>query len=201
MEKWTGKIAVVTGASSGIGKSISLALARAGLKVFGLARRRERLDEVQTEAADFPGSFVGIQCDISNTKSIEEAFITIRGKVDKIHILINNAGSGLNATVLDASKTHQDFLDIFNVIFMGTVVCTREAFNSMKTHKEPRYIINMNSIAGHSTPNPLLLPSNVYPAATHAVTNHTELLRLQFANSEENLSYNDIRVTVSSGIL
>ncbi len=92
MESWKGKIAVVTGASLGIGKSIVLDLAKNGIKVVGLSRRVNLIEEY---AKDFEeGQICAIKYDVSDLESIKKAFQLIEEKFGVIHILVNNAGIG-----------------------------------------------------------------------------------------------------------
>jgi NADP+-dependent farnesol dehydrogenase len=92
MEKWRGKTAIVTGASSGIGAAIVRDLSRAGINVIALARRTERLESLKSELENEAGKVTAIGCDVSNRKSVEEAFKTIEGSFESVNILVNNAG-------------------------------------------------------------------------------------------------------------
>lgn len=92
MNRWQGRVAVVTGASSGIGAYIVELLVRAGLKVVGLARRLELLEEnAQRLAAHQPGSFHPVKCDLRREEDILAAFGQIE-KIGPVHVLVNNAG-------------------------------------------------------------------------------------------------------------
>ncbi|XP_063695750.1 farnesol dehydrogenase-like [Culicoides brevitarsis] len=174
MDLWKNKIAVVTGASSGIGAQIALDLANSDVKVIALARRKERLDELAKNSNIYP-----LVCDVSDQKSIEETFSSIQKNFGKIHILINNAGRVRDGTILDMSKSNDDFRGTIDVNLTAAVICTREAFKLMETHEEPGFIININSVLGQMTPQAKFLPSNVYPATKHALKNFTETIRLE----------------------
>lgn len=94
MEKWKGKVAVVTGASAGIGAAIVEDLAREGLVVVALARRPQKIEE---NVKDFPESYGKVHarsCDVANLDSIKEAFAWIADKFGFINVLVNNAGIG-----------------------------------------------------------------------------------------------------------
>jgi NADP+-dependent farnesol dehydrogenase len=94
MEKWRGKVAVVTGASAGIGAAIVRDLAKNGVTVVGLARRVEKIEEI---ARDFPveyGKVHAYHCDVSNLQTIRDAFKWIEEKFGVVNILVNNAGIG-----------------------------------------------------------------------------------------------------------
>ena len=91
MERWTGKVAVVTGASVGIGAEIMKTLLAHGLKVVGLARRVENIQELAVHAKH-EGQLLAVRCDVTKCEDIENAFQTIEKTFGNIHILINNAG-------------------------------------------------------------------------------------------------------------
>jgi NADP+-dependent farnesol dehydrogenase len=90
MEKWRGKIAVVSGASAGIGAAIVRDLATRGVIVVGLARRKERVEEIAKELNT--ENIFAVACDVSNQESLKAAFKWIEEKFNSIEILINNAG-------------------------------------------------------------------------------------------------------------
>lgn len=92
--RWVGKIALVTGASAGIGASITEELAKAGVKVFGLARRAEKVEELKKKVGNVKGEIIPLKGDIAKEEDIVAAFKTIKEKFGTIHILINNAGIG-----------------------------------------------------------------------------------------------------------
>ena len=92
MEKWEGKLAVVTGASSGIGAAIVKDLAIAGINVVGLARRVEKIEKIITELKEVTGKVYSHKCDVSDEVSVKSAFKWIEDTFGSIHILVNNAG-------------------------------------------------------------------------------------------------------------
>lgn len=94
MDKWKGKIAVVTGASAGIGAAIVEALAKSGLIVVGLARRPQMIEENVKSFPENYGKIYARSCDISNLESIREAFKWIEENLGTVNILVNNAGIG-----------------------------------------------------------------------------------------------------------
>lgn len=92
MERWSGKIALVTGASVGIGASITEELAKAGVIVFGLARRVEKVEELKQKVGKVKGEIIPLKGDVAKEDEIVAAFKVIKEKFGKIHILVNNAG-------------------------------------------------------------------------------------------------------------
>lgn len=94
MEKWIGKVAVVTGASSGIGASIFADLARHHLAVVGIARNVTKIDEVIMALSTENRNLHSYICDITDSEAVRRAFLWLEERFGVIHILINNAGIG-----------------------------------------------------------------------------------------------------------
>lgn len=178
MEYWKNKVAVVTGGSSGIGAQITVDLAKKGLHVIALARRVDRIEELAKKHANVPGKIIAQACDLSNVESIVKAFKWIEENYKTIHILVNNAGLSSQKHLLDLGAKHEDFTRTIDVDFTAVVVCIREAYRLMSKHQENAYIININSIVGHVSPSEKFLKLNVLSSAKHAITNLTELTRL-----------------------
>lgn len=99
MDRWVDKVAVVTGASSGIGEAIAVTLVESGLKVIGLARRLEKLQEISERLAQTKGIFHPIQCDVTKEKEIIEVFKFAKS-LGGVDILINNAGVAFAETII-----------------------------------------------------------------------------------------------------
>ncbi|KAF2902136.1 hypothetical protein ILUMI_04044 [Ignelater luminosus] len=173
MERWVGKVAVITGASAGIGAAIAEQLVEAGLKVVGLARRKEKVDELSKTLEGKKGKLYAYQADITKEEDILKAFQWIKDNLGPVHILINNAGIG-RATNLSDGNT-KFWKEILDTNVLGLCIATREAVKDMKANNVAGHIIHINSTAGHEVPN---LPGmNVYSASKHAVTALTETLR------------------------
>lgn len=173
MDKWVGKVAVVTGASSGIGSAIAKELAAQGIIVVGLARRTERVEKL---ACQVGGKIYAYKCDVSSHESIKEAFKWIEEKFSTISILINNAGVGLQQKVLDTSDEATEAIDrTINTNFTGLIHCTREAARLMKKSNDFGLVVNIGSIVGHVVPFPN--PFSMYPATKYAVRAFSEILR------------------------
>lgn len=99
MNRWIGKCAVVTGASSGIGEAIAKSLANSGMNVIGIARRVDRLEELSKELQSTKGSFQYVRCDLCNEEDILKAFKFVEEKFGCVDVLINNAGTALKDTI------------------------------------------------------------------------------------------------------
>jgi len=200
MEKWVGKIAVVTGASAGIGAEIVRDLARNGINVIGLARRAERVEELSNELGETSGKIFAYKCDVSDLNSIKEAFKWIQEKFGFIHILINNAGVVRNIKILSDEDVSGKINEIINTNFSGLVHVTREAYQLMKKSNDYGMIININSNAGHKVPFPINpnISHNVYHGSKFAVTATSEVLRHELICQDND----KIRVTsLSPGVV
>lgn len=195
MEKWQGKVAVVTGASAGIGAAIVKDLATRGLIVVGIARRMERVEEIAKELNS--KNVFAVNCDVSNQESIKAAFKWIEEKFNFIHILINNAGISLYEKVLNPSDEITDRINnVIDTNFKGLVHATREGVKLINKSNDYGMVINVGSIFDSILPFPN--PSSIYPATKYAVRAFTEIIRQEFivANNDK------IRVTnLSPGIV
>ncbi|KAJ6637277.1 Farnesol dehydrogenase [Pseudolycoriella hygida] len=177
MERWVGKVAVVTGASAGIGAQIVLDLADAGLIVVGLARRLERVETLKSKSK---GKIHALQCDVTNEADILKAFKWIIDNLGGVDVLVNNAGILRGGNLIDPGNTAL-IKEVLDTNVMGVVQCTREAFQSMKSRNVDGHIIIINSVAGHQVPNmPGMGSLNIYSPSKHAVTAMTEVLRQEF---------------------
>lgn len=193
MHRWSGSVAVVTGASSGIGSAVALDLVSNGLIVVGLARRVERIEALQQHIpADAPGTLHAFKCDVAKEEDVVAAFEWVREQFGGVDILINNAGvSGV--TKLVAPGNTEQLRGMLETNVLGTAICTREAFQSMKQRQVAGHVVLVNSVVGHRIPIvPPLGSLNMYAPSKWAVTGMTEVLRQEFINEGTK-----IKVTVS----
>lgn len=178
MEKWIGKVAVVTGASAGIGAAIFKDLARHKVVVIGLARRSERIEALIKELDETaePNAYA-YKCDVSDSKQVDEAFKWIESKFGSVDVLVNNAGFSRNTTFLEkGEESYQKMVEVLNTNVLGLTRCTRAAYHLMEQNDNYGLIININSIAGHYLPF-ICYSMNMYAASKHAVTALTETIR------------------------
>lgn len=176
MEKWVGKIAVVTGASAGIGEAIVRDLAKHGIHVVGLARRSEKVEEIAKSLGDTPGKIYAQKCDVSDPESVKTAFKWLEDKFGLIHILVNNAGVAYKMQILDDEDVTDKLNSVMNTNVMGLVNATRAAVRLIKKSNDYGMVINVGSIGGHTVffrPNSL----NLYAPSKFAVTAISEVLR------------------------
>ena len=142
-----GKVVVVTGASAGLGAHFSETLVAKGSKVYGLARRKAKLDELSVQLGPL---FRGIECDVSSEASVKEAFDSIMSLEGRIDVLVNNAGLGLFGP---ADEVTVDEWDVqMNVNLKGVFLCTKAVLPTMKKQNADTgfggHIVNIASVAG-----------------------------------------------------
>lgn len=192
MDRWLGKVAVVTGASAGIGAATTLGLVKVGLKVIGLARRVEKVEELRHQIpADAKGSLFSYKCDVSSEADIKAAFNWITENFGGVDVLVNNAGVFMSTT-LSGTGDSELLKQTLDTNVMGTVLCTREAYQSMKSRGVAGHVFIVNSVVGHSVPfMPNFTSFNMYPASKYALTAITEILRQEFISDKSK-----VKVTV-----
>ncbi|KAK4880620.1 hypothetical protein RN001_008766 [Aquatica leii] len=186
MDRWRNKVAIVTGASFGIGAAIAEYLVKEEVLVVGLARSQDKLKELSKKLNKDKTYFHFYVTDITKEEDILKAFKWTIDTLGPIHILINNAGITRFSGLTDGkTNTWKEILDT-NV--MGLCIATREAIQNMKENNVDGHIIHINSVAGHSTPAPM----NVYGASKYAVTSLTESLRLQLVSEKSKIKVTSI---------
>jgi NAD(P)-dependent dehydrogenase (short-subunit alcohol dehydrogenase family) len=166
------RVALVTGAGSGIGRAAACALARAGFVVVLAGRRRDPLDDAMAEAG---GEAVALTCDVRDPESVALLFAEVDARFGRLDLLFNNAGIGAPAAPLEDVPFEQ-WSAVVDTNLTGTFLCTQEAFRIMK-RQSPRggRIINNGSISA-SVPRPR---SASYTATKHAITGLTKATSLE----------------------
>ena len=164
-----GKVAMVTGGGSGIGKASALALAREGFALVVAGRRPEPLNAVVAEIEQMQGKAIGVPTDVSDPASVEALFQQCKAAFGRLDVLFNNAGFGAAALIEDLEWAKWN--GVIGSIVHGTFLCTQQAFRMMK-EQQPMggRIINNGSISAH-VPRP---NSIAYTTAKHAVTGLTK---------------------------
>ena len=163
------KVAVVTGAGSGIGKAVALALAAEGYAVVLAGRRAEALDQTVRDAAPHGSRMLAVPTDVTNPASVRALFDRTSEAFGRIDVLFNNAGVGAPGVPLD-ELTVEQWRTVVDTNLTGPFLCTQQAFRMMKaqTPKGGR-IINNGSISA-AVPRPYSAP---YTATKHAITGLT----------------------------
>lgn len=173
MERWLGKVAVVTGVSAGIGTAVAIQLVEAGLKVVGLARRREKCEELSKSLVGKRGEFLYVTADVSKEDDVLRAYEWIERNVGPVHILVNNAGVAMATSLVDGETNL--WKEVFDTNVLGLCMMTREAVRNMRKNNVDGHIVHINSLSGHRIAYHSTM--NVYPASKYAVTALTETLR------------------------
>jgi NAD(P)-dependent dehydrogenase (short-subunit alcohol dehydrogenase family) len=166
------KVAIVTGASAGIGKAAGVALVKAGWKVAFAARRADLLEKIVAElGAD---KALGLATDVSKPDSVKNLFAKTKEKFGRLDLLFNNAGMGAPPVPMD-ELPYEKWKEVVDVNLNGMFLCTQEAFRMFKS-QNPKggRIINNGSISAHA-PRPFSSP---YTATKHAVTGLTKCIAL-----------------------
>jgi NADP-dependent 3-hydroxy acid dehydrogenase YdfG len=172
-ERWRGKVALVTGASSGIGEAIARALAGAGLKVAAAARRAERLEKLVAELTRQGGEAMAVAADMGDEASIHALFGAVRERWGGVDVAVNNAGTGAMSTFAAADPAA--WRDTLAVNVLGVSLCVREALQDM-AGKPEGLIVNMSSIYAH---RPQVPNFSYYQASKFAVKAFTDTLRAE----------------------
>jgi NAD(P)-dependent dehydrogenase (short-subunit alcohol dehydrogenase family) len=170
----SGKVAIVTGAGTGIGKQAALALLHEGYSVVLAGRRRELLDATVRESKS-PGSrALVVPADVGDPASVKALFAKTRETFGRLDLLFNNAGVGAPGIPLE-DLTYEQWKSVVDINLTGAFLCTQEAFRIMKS-QDPRggRIINNGSISAHA-PRPNSAP---YTATKHGMTGLTKATSL-----------------------
>jgi NAD(P)-dependent dehydrogenase (short-subunit alcohol dehydrogenase family) len=164
------RVAIVTGAGTGIGKAVALALMQEGYAVALAGRRKEKLEETANEGRGGRGQSLVVPADVSDRVSIRNLFVTVKQAFGRLDLLFNNAGIGAPAVPLE-ELPFETWQKVVDTNLTGMFLCTQEAIKIMKA-QDPRggRIINNGSISAHA-PRPR---SAAYTATKHAVTGLTK---------------------------
>jgi NAD(P)-dependent dehydrogenase (short-subunit alcohol dehydrogenase family) len=164
------KIALVTGAGTGIGKAVALALMREGYAVTLAGRRPDKLDETAAEGSAIGARSLAMATDVSDPASVKALFAKTRETFGRLDVVFNNAGIGAPAMPLEDLPL-ETWKKVVDINLTGMFLCTQEAIKIMKS-QAPRggRIINNGSISAH-TPRPHAV---AYTATKHAVTGLTK---------------------------
>ena len=168
------RIALVTGAGSGIGRAAALGLQKSGFSVVLTGRRPEPLDATAAMAGGSGGRMLAVPADVSRPDEVRRLFARTRETFGRLDLLFNNAGKGAPAIPME-DLTFEQWTSVVNVNLTGAFLCAQEAIRLMK-EQDPRggRIINNGSISAHA-PRPLSAP---YTATKHAITGLTKSIAL-----------------------
>lgn len=188
LRDWAGRVALVTGATSGIGAAIAKRLAGLGMKVAICGRRLDRLEALcQTE-----GEFLPLEADLRDPAQIQTMFATIKERWSGVQVLVNNAGCGFRAPLIDGDP--EKWRQMFELNVLALSICTKEALATLLAGDAPGYIFHIGSMSGHRVPP----NGGFYAASKYAVRALTEGLRSELRGAKAD----HIRITsVSPGFV
>jgi NAD(P)-dependent dehydrogenase (short-subunit alcohol dehydrogenase family) len=168
------KVAIVTGAGTGVGRATALALLRDGYRVVLAGRRQEPLAQVVAEAGPAAGRALAVPTDVSDPGSVRALFARTKDAFGRLDVLFNNAGTNVPGLLFEDLSVEQ-WKTVVDTNLTGAFLCAQAAFRIMKD-QEPRggRIINNGSVSAH-TPRPNSAP---YTATKHAITGLTKSIAL-----------------------
>ncbi len=170
----SGKFALVTGAGSGIGRAVALALQAAGYSVALAGRRSAELEATKGQAHAEGGAMLAIPTDIGDPSSVADLFASIEQAFPRLDLLFNNAGKGAPPVPME-EITFEQWNSVVAVNLTGAFLCAQHAIRLMKKQTpHGGRIINNGSISAH-TPRPNSAP---YTATKHAITGLTKSISL-----------------------
>jgi short-subunit dehydrogenase len=171
MSAWQGKVVVVTGGSSGLGKAIAESFAQRGAQVVVAARRADLLAAVADELRGRGLDVAAVAADVTRADDVERLFARTIERFGRLDVLVNNAGRSMRRSI--AETTADDFRELFELNMVGLVRCTRAALpHLLAAHG---HLVNIGSLAGRSAARYI----GAYPATKFAVTAYSQQLRLE----------------------
>src|SRR5487761_312174 len=175
MQRVSGKVAIITGGGTGIGRACALLFASEGAKVAVAARRRDKLDIVAQEIAAAGGEALTLECDVTNRGSVERAVRAVAERFGKLNVVVNNAGAVHTGTVEETSD--DDWERIISVNLTGTFLLSRAAMPTLR-RMGGGSIINIGSYLGIVA----IKQRAAYCAAKGGVTLLTKAMALDHAH-------------------
>jgi NADP-dependent 3-hydroxy acid dehydrogenase YdfG len=175
-----GKVALVTGASSGIGQAVAQRLGRAGARVYLVGRSAEPMEQTVARIADAGGKAEAISLDVRDSDALRAVIEQAASDAGRLDVMVNNAGLGHPGAILDGDL--QNWREMIDVNVVALLVGCQAAVQAMRHHGGRGHIVNISSIAA------LRADSGVYGATKVAVNHITTTLR-------QELEQDDIRVT------
>ena len=171
------KVVVVTGASSGIGRSTAIEFAGEGAKTVLVSRSADKLERVAQEIRSFNPDILVVPTDVSDTEQVRQMVKTVLSEFGRIDVLFNNAGSSFVGRVED-SNFLENTREMMEVDYFGTIIMTKEILPIMKERGEG-HIMNMSSVVGRKA-----FPHfGGYSSAMHAISAFTDSLRQELFGS------------------
>ncbi|HEV3340991.1 MAG TPA: SDR family NAD(P)-dependent oxidoreductase [Pirellulales bacterium] len=171
MNVWQGKVVVVTGGSSGLGKAVAEAFAQRGAQVVIAARRPDALAEVADSFRARGLEVAAVAADVTRAEDVERLFAKTIERFGRLDVLVNNAGRSMRRRI--AETTAEDFRELFDLNVLGLVRSTQAALPHLLAQRG--HLVNIGSLAGRSAARYI----GAYPATKFAVTAYSQQLRLE----------------------
>jgi len=165
-----GKVAMITGAGSGVGRSVALAMMKEGYSVVLAGRRQDALDETIALGASFGAAALAVSTDLANPDAVKNLFAKAKERFGRLDVLFNNAGTNAPPIPIE-DLSFEQWQNVLGANLTASFLCTQEAFRIMKD-QTPRggRIINNGSVSAQA-PRPNSAP---YTATKHAITGLTK---------------------------
>ena len=168
------KVALVTGAGTGIGKAAAKALLKGGYRVVLTGRNLERLKKAIIDIGGNESTCLAVVCDVGNPDEVKNLFNALKEKYNRIDVLFNNAGMGAPAIPME-DISYEQWMSVVNANLCGAFLCSQEAIRMMKAQSpQGGRIINNGSISAYA-PRPMSAP---YTATKHAISGLTKSIAL-----------------------
>lgn len=171
MGYWTGKVVLVTGGSSGLGRILADAFGAVGAKIVIAALEPDAVRRAAAEMAEAGCDVLGVHADITQQKDVDRLFSMSLQRHGRLDVLVNNAGRSMRGKVLDT--TAEQFRELMELNLIAMVRCTRAAVPHLLQHQG--HVVNIGSLAAKSSARWV----GAYPATKHAVAAYSQQLRLE----------------------
>jgi NAD(P)-dependent dehydrogenase (short-subunit alcohol dehydrogenase family) len=163
---WQGKVVLVTGGSSGLGRDVAKTFCRAGAKLALVGLEQSDVEQAAAEIGALP-----IQADITRQEDVDRVFETVKSRFSRLDVLVNSAGRSMRGRVQDT--TPEQFQALFDLNVLGTIRCTRAAVPMLLEQKG--HVVNIGSLAAKSATRYV----GAYPVSKFAVAAYSQQLRLE----------------------
>ncbi|XP_017889792.1 farnesol dehydrogenase-like [Ceratina calcarata] len=198
MEQWSDKVALITCASSGVGKCLAESMVNKGMKVICMANQIDKMKSLAEELKSKSGKLLPLQCDLANQNDIARVMDWIEKNLGAVDILINNAALSTDNNMIQNSNM-EDWKKIMDTNLVGLASITKEVLKLMKKQGiNNGIIVNINDALAQKLPNRPdrpLSPANIVSKAAQSAL--TELLRMELAQQDSNIKV----ISISPGLV
>lgn len=171
---WQGKVAIVTGGSSGLGRAIARALAKRGMRIVIAARGAEKLEATAAELRAYGGEVLAVPTDVTQQVDVDRLMATTIERFGRLDLLVNNAGRSARGDVLSTSA--EQFAELMDLNLVALVRCTTAALPHLLAAKG--CLVNIGSLAGKTAARYM----GAYSATKHAVSAYSQQIRMELGS-------------------